>query len=154
MYTIIYYYTSVEKFTRSHTHTHSHTFILTHTHSHSLTHSHTFTFTHTLAHSYITTIARSSLVVGNHLRGHGQERVVLEWRTRTIFSRNITIYNATIRYNGRIRFFLLKYHVTMVHTHHAICTKHNMYGVFRLVTCIYISCLLLYQSRIWSSNAG
>lgn len=66
---------------------------------------HVYTHTNTLRLSHVTW-----LVVGTHLRGHGQERVVLELRTRKILSRNITIciYNATIRYNARIRFFLIK----------------------------------------------
>jgi hypothetical protein len=39
----------------------------------------------------------TSLVARNHHRGHGQERVVLEWRTRTISIWYITIiYNTTI----------------------------------------------------------
>lgn len=62
----------------------------------------------TLSHTDTLGLARfKSLVVGNHLRRHhGQERVVLELRTRTILSRNIAIYNATTRYNARIRFVI------------------------------------------------
>lgn len=68
-----------------------------------------FTLSHTHAHSHTDTLGLArfkSLVAGNHLRRYGQERVVLELRTRTILSWNIAIYNATTRYNAHIRFVI------------------------------------------------